>query len=291
MAAAAQPPYQLGPGLFIEDTDVGDVDIASLTCEDLMDLGTESDDAESVISSEPMDAASSMSSDDELTDKEDEEDVEGEGPARPFAPEDTIFIFDWDDTVLPSTWFVRQGLRLDSASVPTPEQVAELRAMARTAVRTLRVAKRHGHVILITNAERGWIELSCRKFMPWLWPCIEGLKILSARAAYEKAGLVTSPFVWKILAFRSEVGDLCQAVAERAPGRRIHVVSFGDSAHERRALLQATDDLSNCCRKSFKFMEQPDVAQLRRQHDLIYSCFRHIAKHDGNLDLALCLPA
>mmetsp|Transcript_17214 Transcript_17214/g.51562 ORF Transcript_17214/g.51562 Transcript_17214/m.51562 type:complete len:280 (+) Transcript_17214:264-1103(+) len=279
MAAAEQPPCH-------PDEDVGGL----LACEDLMDLGTESDDAESVISSESMDLASILSSDDELSDEEEDEidQVEGGGQARPFAPEDTIFIFDWDDTVLPSTWFVRQGLRLDSASVPTPEQVDELRAMAKKAIRTLRVAKRHGHVILITNAERGWIELSCRKFMPWLWPCIEGLKILSARAAYEKPGLVTSPFVWKILAFQNEIEGLCQAAA---PNRRIHVVSLGDSAHERRALLQATDDLSNCCRKSIKFIEQPDVVQLRKQHDLIYSCFRHIANHDGNLDLCLCLPS
>mmetsp|Transcript_594 Transcript_594/g.1449 ORF Transcript_594/g.1449 Transcript_594/m.1449 type:complete len:284 (-) Transcript_594:356-1207(-) len=270
-----------------------DEDVTPLTCEDLMDFGAELEDAESVISSdESMDVASVCSSDSELTEDEDNADADplttptpsGE---RPFAPEDTIFIFDWDDTVLPSTWFVRQGLRLDSASQPTDEQRAELRAMASTAIRTLRVAKRHGHVILITNAERGWIELSCRKFMPELWPCIEGLKILSARAAYEKAGVVTSPFVWKILAFQNEIEGLCQTLA---PDRRLHVISFGDSAHERRALMQATEDMANCCRKSIKFIEQPDVAQLRKQHELVYSCFRHIAAHDGNLDLCLCLP-
>ena len=46
-----------------------------------------------------------------------------------------------------------------------------------------------GDFVIVTNAERGWVELSCRKYFPWLLPTIDGLKILSARSSYEQPGI------------------------------------------------------------------------------------------------------
>jgi len=199
----------------------------------------------------------------------------------PFKLEQTLLIFDWDDTILPSTWIQKQGLSLADASTPTEEQREELNSMAECAIRTLRAAKRFGTVVLVTNAERGWIELSCRKFMPSLCPLLENIKILSARAAYEKPG-VTMPSMWKSLAFRSEITNFYKALN---PDWSKNIISFGDAMHERLAVFQVTNDMPNCYTKSFKFMEQPHLEQLRKEHELIYWCLRHIVSHDGTLDL------
>jgi hypothetical protein len=212
----------------------------------------------------------------------DDDDYDNGTPSL-FAPKDTILIFDWDDTVLPSTWIQEQGLRLDEESVPTAEQKAQLNTMASFAIQTLTVAKRHGKVILVTNAERGWIELSCQKFMPSLIPTLEDVKILSARSTYEHQG-VTSPFEWKFFAFESEIHSfysLCEA------DHRKNVISFGDSAHEREALIRVTERLPSCRTKSLKFVERPEVDQLVKEHELISGCFKHIVNHDGNLDLCI----
>lgn len=75
----------------------------------------------------------------------------------------------------------RQGLRLDSASVPSAWHMERLGEAAHAAAETLRTAKQLGTVVLLTNAERGWIELSCQKFAPALLPIIENVKIVSAR--------------------------------------------------------------------------------------------------------------
>jgi len=200
-----------------------------------------------------------------------------------FVAEDTILIFDWDDTVLPSTWIQEQGLRLDDDSIPNEEQQARLEKMAASVAQTLSIAKRHGKVILVTNAEHGWIELSCQKFMPALVPYLEDVKILSARSTYEHQG-VASPFEWKYLAFESEICCFYDALA--VDGRK-NVISFGDSAHEREALIRVTERMSNCRTKSLKFVERPEVEQLLKEHELISGCFRHIVNHDGNLDLCI----
>jgi len=200
-----------------------------------------------------------------------------------FSIEDTILIFDWDDTVLPSTWIQEQGLRLDDESVLNEEQIAALTHMSEFAAQTLIVAKRHGKVILVTNAERGWIELSCQKFMPQLCSVLEDVKILSARSTWEHQG-VASPFEWKYLAFEGEIHSFYGDVSTE---RTKNVISFGDSAHEREALIRVTERMPSCRTKSLKFVERPEVEQLVKEHELISGCFKHIVNHDGNLDLCI----
>jgi hypothetical protein len=218
----------------------------------------------------------------ETSECSDDECGDEDGPVL-FSVEDTILIFDWDDTMLPSTWIQAQGLRLDDDSVVTETQQEQLQVLASHAIETLCVAKRHGKVLLVTNAERGWIELSCSKFMPSLLPWLQDVKILSARSTYEQRG-VTSPYEWKYFAFESEISSF----VEMFPGdQRKNVISFGDSVHEREAVIRVTGLFPNCCTKSLKFVERPEVEHLCKEHELISGCFRDIVNHDGNLDLCI----
>lgn len=245
-----------------------------------------SDDAESVCTMDMStndDVCSDFSVEDEDSCSDEEEELSLEGTQ--FSSEQTLLIFDWDDTILPSTWISRQGLRLDAASIVTDEQKEQLSSMAECAIRTLRVAKRYGKVVLVTNAEQGWIELSCKKFMPSLCPVLENIKIQSARALYEKPG-VTQPSVWKSFAFRHEIQDFYKTAD---PQWSKNIISFGDAMHERLAVFNVTNDMSNCYTKSFKFMEQPHLEQLRKEHELIYWCLRHIVSHAGTLDLQVSI--
>jgi len=199
----------------------------------------------------------------------------------PFPVEDTILIFDWDDTLLPSTWLTEQGLRLEYNTQFTREQRGLLDKLSTRVAQTLTAAKQYGKVVLITNAEEGWIELSCSKYIPTLLPLLEDVKKLSARTTYEHT--VESPFGWKYLAFESEIGSFCSL----DPERRKNFISIGDSAHEREALIRVTETVPNCSIKSLKFVERPNVEQLMKEHALIGGCFRHIVNHDGNLDLCI----
>merc|ERR1719199_1024886 len=132
------------------------------------------------------------------------DDHDAEQELRPFSLEETILIFDWDDTILPSAWVQSQGLRLDEESKVSREQRLQLNEVANSVMETLRRAKQLGTVVLVTNAERGWIELSCQKFLPTLYPSLESVKLLSARTTYETASLI-SPLDWKLCAFASEI--------------------------------------------------------------------------------------
>jgi hypothetical protein len=67
------------------------------------------------------------------------------------------------------------------------------------------------------------------------------------------------------------------------------VISLGDSVHERAALHKVTSGMPRTLTKSVKFVERPTVEQLKRQVDLVHSCFEDIVNHKGSLDLMLTI--
>jgi len=203
-----------------------------------------------------------------------------------FAHEETTFVLDWDDSILPSTWIQSQGLRLDGGSEVSSWQREQLTEVAKLAAETVRIAKQYGTVVLITNAERGWVELSCQKFLPTLSPLIEDVMTVSARTSYESPQCAT-PLEWKLRAFETELLRIYGAETLHDPMTRKNLLSLGDGMHEREALLRLTKDLPSCRSKSLKFVERPDITQICKQHSLFISCYERIIHHDGNLDLCI----
>jgi len=206
-----------------------------------------------------------------------------------FSFSETFFVFDYDDTILPSTWINRQGLRLDAGSRPTPQQLAVLGEAAALAAKTIKFAMQRGTVIFVTNAERGWLELSCHKFMPTLAPLLENIRLVSARTSYQ-GPLAPSPLDWKVCAFEAALEHHFGADGLSDPSQRKNVLSLGDGIHEREALLQTTMSLPACFPKSLKFVERPDISQILKQHELIAGNFDSIVNHAGNLDLRIQCP-
>ena len=88
-------------------------------------------------------------------------------------------------------------------------------------------------------------------------------------------------------AFRQEI---CLAYAHKRQDAAVrNIISFGDSIHERLAIHKVTSTMRNARTKSIKFVERPTVEQLKRQVDLVSSCFDEIYRHNGSLDLMLTI--
>lgn len=64
----------------------------------------------------------------------------------------------------------------------------------------LEISVEHGKTYIITNAAEGWVEFSCRKFMPAVLPILKKVQIISARAKYESKFPTDVP-QWKINTF------------------------------------------------------------------------------------------
>lgn len=115
----------------------------------------------------------------------------------PAPPAETTIIFDWDDTLLSSSWLAQNQLRLDMPIEVPHEAAAQLDLLQESVIALIDRASKFGDVVIITNAETGWVEMSCRKFMPRVFPLLAGMRILSARSSFE-ARFPESPSDWKV---------------------------------------------------------------------------------------------
>jgi len=196
--------------------------------------------------------------------------------------EQTLFIFDWDDTILPTTWLAMNELRVDMPN-PVPESFqTQLDEYAPWAVRTLDEAQKYGTAIIVTNAETGWIELTIEKFFPSWKPIIDKITFMSARSKWEPTGC-QMPVEWKVRSFTNEIETFFQ---DKKVTRR-NIIGLGDSTSDREAILHVTGNMDNALGKSLKFMERPNLEHLQKQHHLIASSIRQIAIHEKSLDLCI----
>ncbi len=68
-------------------------------------------------------------------------------------------------------------------------------------VNLLEVCLKKSQVVIITNARKGWVEFSSKKFMPKVHSIImKYVKIISARVNYEHLD-PEKTFLWKQMAF------------------------------------------------------------------------------------------
>lgn len=194
----------------------------------------------------------------------------------------TVIIFDWDDTLLASSFLSTKGYRLDDNMVRSAEVDAQLKMLERSITQCLTLALQYGEVHVITNAETGWVQLSAQKFLPGVVPLLSKVTVLSARSTYEDL-YPESPLKWKYCAFQQRLAGLFASKKVK------NVISFGDSHVEREAVRAVTRGRADTKTKSVKFAERPSMEQLRRQLELVTNCFQYIYSHEGDLDLMLTI--
>eukprot|EP00164_Ancoracysta_twista_P000026 GFYU01000034.1.p1 GENE.GFYU01000034.1~~GFYU01000034.1.p1 ORF type:complete len:227 (+),score=66.07 GFYU01000034.1:421-1101(+) len=194
----------------------------------------------------------------------------------------TAVIFDWDDTLIPSTFLSISGIRLDQPLCLSPELTAQLEELDDAVYNVLCQALSLGHVFIITNAEHGWVQLSAYQFLPKVSTIINKCRVLSARSQYEEY-FPDSPAEWKVRAFAESLEDTFSNLSE------LNLISFGDGEFERNAVIVVGRNLESARTKSIKFVDKPSLDQLQRQVELIQNHLPTIAEHDGDLDLMLTI--
>jgi hypothetical protein len=163
-------------------------------------------------------------------------------------PDDTLIIFDWDDTLLCSS-----AINLQQWSE------SQLEVLCETVETTLRAAMELGEVMIVTNGVDWWVDDSCRRFLPRLLPLLGRVRVKSARHDYESI-FPGDPFAWKREAFKDILGPRPKAT---------NLVVLGDSFSEIYAAHGALHCMADSSLvKTVKFKEHPSanelIGQLRR---------------------------
>mmetsp|Transcript_87199 Transcript_87199/g.154444 ORF Transcript_87199/g.154444 Transcript_87199/m.154444 type:complete len:325 (+) Transcript_87199:77-1051(+) len=202
-------------------------------------------------------------------------------------PNQTVIIFDWDDTLCPSTTCMRtHGLSVLGA-LPEGELAAALEELAAEGRVLIEAAFELAEkVVIVTNAEEGWVDLSCRAWLPGLQDIVAKCEVLSARSTWEPQG-VQSPAGWKARTFE----DVIEKFYSRYQNQSWkNIISVGDAPHEREALARVvrwapTASGKRCRSKSVKFVLRPSIDHLTRELQMLRESLKEIVWHDDDLDL------
>jgi hypothetical protein len=146
----------------------------------------------------------------------------------------TAFIIDWDDTLLASSYITISGIDLYSERITQKMHDELVQLEDQLIVFLQNIINTKFPIFIITNAEKGWVELSSMKFIPRVHQLITDVKsnihIMSARSTYRNL-CPNDPNRWKKNAMIACVMSRFKYFDE------MNLISFGDSECERNAIL------------------------------------------------------
>jgi len=177
----------------------------------------------------------------------------------------SIVIFDWDDTLLCTSYLVALGVK-----GVTPTMKSILKPLDEVASQLLAKASSSGNTFIITNAEDGWVQHSAQVFLPKTFSVINEnhITIISARSCYEGV-YPEEKQRWKHEAFLSLVPQYDKEIAT-------NLVCIGDSSVEIDAAYRLGKQFEKAFVKTIKFKELPKPEELLKQQRLMLDKFDQI---------------
>lgn len=187
--------------------------------------------------------------------------------------ENTMIIFDWDDTLLCSS-VVRSGKQ---------KSEEELRELEHIVALILRTAMSLGETLIVTNGNGTWVEDSTRRFLPGLLPIFQEVKAISARAQMEDKH-PNDPFMWKQACFE----HLLTKERHYHEESGVNLVALGDQFPEIDAARHVGQVIGGpSLVKTVKFKEDPSIAELLGQLYRIEEVLSRIVKEQENQSYGL----
>ena len=173
----------------------------------------------------------------------------------------TLFIFDWDDTLFftthlnpskNSTFFYQS--KTEKKLMNTIEYyIAEI----------LNKALSKGTVLIITNSSDGWVHACAKIYYPNLIPILNKIKIISSRELYQNE-YPAEPIIWKIKTFN----DLKNKFNFEKCSLK-NIICIGDDNSEIIAGQKLGENFENCLVKTIKFRDKPNLTVFVKQVILI----------------------
>lgn len=172
----------------------------------------------------------------------------------------TVVVFDWDDTLFPTT-YIQDDLNLDVQTPMLQQRLggavlqlvhSKMSICESRALDLLQTASKLAHVVVVTLASAGWVEMACENFYPRVGRWLEESQVPIVYAQ-ERARTSETPYDKQAFQSDDEVERFWGLVKGRAISEEVekfysryegqswkNILSVGDSSFERYGLLAAT---------------------------------------------------
>ena len=191
----------------------------------------------------------------------------------------SLIIFDWDDTLFPTSFFAKNGYFSENTFLAEKEDkfFQRINKLEKAVIDLLNLALSKGDVYIITNAQSGWVEYSSNIFYPNLHKIMDKIKIISARGEWEDI-FPNDIKQWKMKSFSNLRNNFDDKLVT-------NIICLGDSMLE----IEAGRFLANCFKEAFiktvKFKEAPKPDELNKQLILVTNQFNIIHSSIKNLTI------
>jgi hypothetical protein len=218
----------------------------------------------------------------------------------------TLLFLDWDDTLLPTHYLKNlKNYKLSEESTIS-ESDKKLLINHTQILDELLSSFMIGDtkIIIITNSEKFWVELSIERFLPKFSLSKYNIDVISSRSHYEFI-YPNDNIKWKYLAFDKEITNFVFEIElskeESNEVNEINIISIGDSEFERKAIRLAVENFNNnysssllniakykIYSKSLKLLETPTIEYLQEQLKfLMVKYYDYIYYKKKDLDLKI----
>lgn len=209
-------------------------------------------------------------------------------------PASGIIIFDWDDTLLPTSFLERvRGQDMDVATRQA------LRQHALLIEEVLRAARSVAQVSIVTLSRRPWVLQSAERHLPGLdfESLLQELNV-TVYYAREHGSAEGAPCAYWVQKRNAIARSLTDWYATGVLGRaRLNVLSVGDSIVEKEALKELLGAWHNSgvlaespfC-KTLKLMDQPMMRELGEELREMALWLPSLARHGQGFDISLTWP-
>ena len=191
----------------------------------------------------------------------------------------SIIVFDWDDTLFPTTFLNIINYHIDD----NVKQILEDCESHVISILDYFVNSFY-HIYIVSNAEKAWISYCIKNYYNRLYSheLFKKINIISARDMYIDIYTIEfndSMYMWKYQAMY----DIMINIIKENDIKQI--ISFGDSEYEREAILSLASIFPDIYGKSIKFISAPTCIQLIKQSIYIEKIIDFILDHKGPLDI------
>jgi hypothetical protein len=194
----------------------------------------------------------------------------------------SIFIFDWDDTLLCSSYLAPNG-DYDEKKIIEEDDWIKIKKLESRVIKVLKLAINKGRTFIITNAASGWVEYSAKRYYPNLMKILPYVNIVSARSEYGKL-FPGDTRQWKILSFLQILNEIDINLVT-------NLICLGDSTIEIEAANILGLHLKQVYIKTVKFKSNPTVDELINQLKLVIEHFGKIYSSVKNMNVKVIQKA
>lgn len=192
----------------------------------------------------------------------------------------TLIIFDWDDTLFPTTWLVQKNIDLVDKDMQN-KYIVMFSRLDNLLHRILISFSNRGQIVIVTNASIKWIDVAL-DMLPNTKQIIKNkIPVISARDHYQNK-YPNKMDIWKQLMFQNITVNYFKS------HKLQNIISIGDAEYEFNALINLYNEhavVKNKLLKTVKFIKEPTFELLIDQLEVLSKCHPKLVNSKKHMDL------